>query len=296
MSRTTFRSILRDYFTFNTRERRGALVLAAIILIQICWLVYDHYFRLPSTQFLEEAHLEIIAFESAQEEKASEETSGTANNSDKKQLKLAEFDPNTADDSVWSNLGLSSKQIEVIEKYKAKGGLFRSSDDLKKIFVITEAQFALMEPYIRITSVPASQFGDYLKRERPTLLVNINVADSSELVQLPGIGPRRAQMICRYREALGGFVHTNQLLEVYSIDSVLMNRLANKIYTDGRVLRRININSDSLYHPYLNKSLARNIIAYRKQHGSFRSDTAIRNLALFTEKDWERLVPYVVFE
>ena len=61
----------------------------------------------------------------------------------------------------------------------------------------------------------------YTKQLKDTIqnnfVIELNSADSLELLRLPGIGATFSRRIISYREFLGGFAHVNQLLEVYGI-------------------------------------------------------------------------------
>ena len=70
------------------------------------------------------------------------------------------FDPNGLSENDWKRLGLSAKQSKVIKNYEAKGGRFYKNEDLKKIFSITESQYATLEPYIRIKSDKPKVFNE----------------------------------------------------------------------------------------------------------------------------------------
>ncbi|WP_161662352.1 helix-hairpin-helix domain-containing protein [Pedobacter sp. V48] len=48
------------------------------------------------------------------------------------------FDPNTISVDDWQRLGLSFKQSAAILKYLEKGGKFKKTEDLKKMYTITE--------------------------------------------------------------------------------------------------------------------------------------------------------------
>jgi competence ComEA-like helix-hairpin-helix protein len=46
-------------------------------------------------------------------------------------------------------------------------------------------------------------------------------------------------------------------------------------------------------HPYFSYKLAAAIVAYRFQHGNFTSIEDLVNLKLVTEKDFQRIKPYI---
>lgn len=60
-------------------------------------------------------------------------------------------------------------------------------------------------------------------------LVNINTADESELVSLPGIGAARAEAIIAYREEHGSFSSIEEIQKVSGIKSGLYDKIKDKI-------------------------------------------------------------------
>lgn len=60
------------------------------------------------------------------------------------------FDPNTADSLQLHRLGLSSRQISNIYKYRASGGIFHRPEEFKKLYGLTVAQWQHLYPLIRI--------------------------------------------------------------------------------------------------------------------------------------------------
>ncbi len=60
-------------------------------------------------------------------------------------------------------------------------------------------------------------------------LVNINSADKSELMTLPGIGDSKADDIIRYREESGGFGSIEDLMNVNGIKEGTFQKLKDKI-------------------------------------------------------------------
>jgi competence protein ComEA len=60
----------------------------------------------------------------------------------------------------------------------------------------------------------------------------LNVAEERDLVQLPGIGTKRAQAILTLRRKLGRFRRVEDLLRVRGIGPRLLRRLRPKVTVD----------------------------------------------------------------
>jgi len=95
-----------------------------------------------------------------------------------------------------------------------------------KIYGIDSSFFKSIENYIHI---------EILEEVTPLVIktvvanVELNSADSTELVQLTGIGSVFANRILKYRELLGGFYSTAQLLEVYNFHVETFKKIENNI-------------------------------------------------------------------
>ena len=100
-----------------------------------------------------------------------------------------------------------------------------------------------------------------------TLLIDINTADTARLRQLRGIGPVFAARIVKYRTLLGGFVDTEQLLEVYGITTDLFTQIEPHVVVSHQEVKKLPINTATLdelrRHPYLDYYQARAIVDYR---------------------------------
>lgn len=59
--------------------------------------------------------------------------------------------------------------------------------------------------------------------------VNINFADKEELMTLPGIGEAKAEAILAYREEIGWFQSTEELMNVSGIKEKMYARIADRI-------------------------------------------------------------------
>jgi DNA uptake protein ComE-like DNA-binding protein len=157
------------------------------------------------------------------------------------------FNPNTVSVEDLQRLGFSEKQAQAIDHYRQKGGRFRRKADFAKSYVVADSVFARLEPFIDL----------------PRL--DINKADSSALLALPGIGPWYAGKIVSYREELGGFSYPEQLLDIYRFDREKYDGLSDLITCsepDPFPIWTLP-EEDLARHPYISKEEAHGIVLYR---------------------------------
>ena len=221
------------------------------------------------------------------------------------------FDPNTADSTQLLRLGLKPWQVRAIYKYRAHGGIFRRPADFARLYGLTRGQYRSLAPYIRISDDyrPAAELFREMKNAhfieydtlkhplklRPTDRLAVNIADTSQLKKVPGIGSYFARQIVNYRTRLGGFHSLRQLTEIEDFPEEALKYL---IIPDEN-LQKLNLNRLTLNqlkrHPYINFYQARAIIDYRRLKGQLHSLSDLRLSPDFTASDFKRLEPYVEF-
>ena len=136
----------------------------------------------------------------------------------------------------------------------------------------------------------------YTAKSRPLEPLELNMADSSEMVKLPGIGPANALRIIRYRERLGGYSDIRQLTEIEGLPDSLMKWF---IITDTVPVSKIPVNKATLAelrrHPYLDFYQARAIVELRGERGMIKGPEQLSFMEEFTAQDLIRLEPYLDF-
>lgn len=203
-----------------------------------------------------------------------------------------EFDPNFASSSDYIKMGFSERQAAVIVKYRDRGGKFHQKEDFNKLYIIDDETYRIFEPYIRIkssdnelmTGNPSPSNNNTMSESRNTasynrtdrhVMVELNSADSMNLLTVRGIGPVFASRILKYRKRLGGFYHIDQLREIFGIDSLRFEGISSQICTDTMIIEKININTATLEqlrrHPYFDYVSAKAVIDKRIQIGSYKS-------------------------
>ena len=111
---------------------------------------------------------------------------------------------------------------------------------------------------------------------RNDVVIDLNTADTTLLMQSPGIGGAYAKWIVNYREKLGGYCKTEQLLEVHRMDTVRFNEIKDFVKIDSTFTpNKLRINSDAfkilLKHPYLEYDDVKKIVNHREQKGMITS-------------------------
>lgn len=106
-------------------------------------------------------------------------------------------------------------------------------------------------------------------------VLDINLADTLALVELPQIGEVMASRIHRYRNRLGGFVAVEQLYEIKGMDSARFNTIKPYIILENNEITRINVNQDEfktlLRHPYLEYEQVKAIVNHRERKGLIKN-------------------------
>jgi DNA uptake protein ComE-like DNA-binding protein len=121
-----------------------------------------------------------------------------------------------------------------------------------------------------------------VRPERPPVMIEINTADSAQLVKLYGIGPSFASRILKYRGMLGGFFSIEQLLEVYGMDSVRYAGIQKNVKADTSFILTIDVNTAEfktlLHHPYLDYETVKLICNYREYSGPITCSDTLRKV------------------
>jgi DNA uptake protein ComE-like DNA-binding protein len=311
---SSFSNFLRAYFTFHQNEKNGIFALLILILFfTVATLSYrvNKSQAVADTTELQKQLDEFIAsaavntdIDSAQGFIAQEISSPS-----KPPAQLFTFNPNTTTLEEFVKLGLTQKQATGILNYRNKGGKFRKTEDFAKMYTISKEMYERLEPFIVIPEEQPKEhfYADkkvvFEKKEYPpkqTVLVEINTADSLELIKVRGIGPYIAMKIIELRTKLGGFHSKEQLREVYRVDSARYVEIEPFLTVDPFEVKKININTATLdqlkAHPYIRYNIANSIVSIRQQHGRFSSIEGIRKSHLVTEDVMRKIAPYLTVE
>lgn len=240
------------------------------------------------------------------------------------QVRLAPFDPNALTDTDWEARGVPHFVAARLVKYRTAAGGFKSKAQLKKMYGLTDSLYQRLAPFLQLpdetpkrewpayaTSKPGSSdkfpsftnagaTSKFPRKPRHLQPFDLNTADTTQLMQIRGIGAGRAKWVIKYRNQLGGYLREEQLDEVFVLRDAPDLRDSLRKYTfvsPGFAPQPVNVNTatfDELYlHPYIGKPRARLIVAYRQQHGLFKRIEDLQRMPTLKMADWEKMRPYL---
>ena len=211
------------------------------------------------------------------------------------------FDPNQATKEELKDLGFKEFLADRIVNYRTKGGKFMVKRDLLKIYGMDSSLYQKLIPFINLPEVRSKEKpSDKIEiKEKPVAArFDLNKADTSQLIKIYGIGPKLSVRIVTYREKLGGFISSSQLNEVYGLDSIVVKELTSRSFIDQNFLPgQININTATEKelgsHPYIKYKLAKAIVVYRMQHGSFAAVDELKKITIIDTDAFVKMRAYL---
>ena len=220
-----------------------------------------------------------------------------------RKVRLFAFDPNVLDSVSLLDLGLRPGQVRAMMNYRRKNGKWRTAEKFLAAPYLSDEQREMLAPYVKIEAmenvreVREIKETAYVKQQKfaEGTVIDLNLADTTQLKCIPGIGAGYARAIMRYRERLGGFIDVAQLGEISGLPADI-----GKWFNIGNdKVTRLKINEldfkSLLRHPYLNYEQVKEIVNYRRQFGRLKDWSALKLSKNFTQEDFERLEPYSDF-
>lgn len=316
-----WKQFLAAYCTFTKKERTGIFVLLTLIVVFIFAPLLFPFFisskPANSSAFEKDiATLQLKQQDSGHqfvkkdfdEEHYQNNYTPTEKNYSPSSFsgELFYFDPNTATASDWKKLGLRDKTIATIQNYLSKGGHFYKPEDIGKIWGLYPDEVERLIPYIQIApreNIYSENKTGIKTYDKPKLIpssININIADTTALIALPGIGSKLAQRIINFRDKLGGFYKIEQVGETFGLADSTFQKIKPRLTVNAAAVKQLNINTATVdemkAHPYLRYAIANAIVQYRTQHGNFSAVADIKKIMLVTEDIYVKVSPYLTVQ
>lgn len=207
--------------------------------------------------------------------------------------RIRPFNPNTDSYDTLIAKGIPPKIAMNMLNYRTKIGEFKSADQLIKLYAVDSFWLARLLQVVELPGAAHSQPKINAKRTR----VDLANCSLDQLDSVPGIGMITAKRILAYGKLLGGYQNIHQLSEVYGLDSIKFASLKDYFFISKPNIIPLDLNKADfkslLRHPYLNLEQVKEITRYRKEHGDIKSDLPLYELKAFSERDVQRILPYL---
>jgi competence protein ComEA len=156
--------------------------------------------------------------------------------------------------------------------------------------------FNRLKPYVQLEENVSKK--PKIKSEKHILKIDLNDAKAVDLLPLPSIGERLVERIIKYRNALGGFINTAQLTEVYGITDSIYQIIRPYVYIE-KEHSKIDINNTELEqlksHPYIGYKKAKLLCIYKEQHQVIRNTEELYTIKALDSNWIHRLEPYIKY-
>ena len=315
-----WKQLLASYFSFTKKERTGIFILLFLILFFILLPFLYPLFIKPKTTDASAFEKEIAALKVKQQDTSNQYAKknfdednyqnnylpAEKNYPAKTKGELFYFDPNTATTVDWQRLGVKDKTIATIQNYLSKGGHFYKPEDIGKIWGLHPDEVERMIPYIQIAATenkyPQKNYESktYERSKYTPAVIDINNADTTAFIALPGIGSKLAQRIINFRDKLGGFYKPEQVAETFGLPDSTFQKIKPRLTVNNVTIKQFNINTASVEemraHPYIRYNIANAIVQYRTQHGNFSAVADIKKIMLVTDEIYVKVAPYLTIQ
>ena len=241
------RNYLQKYFYHTRSERTGTIVLLALIALSIVF----RYIHLNSSNDSNGAYSKQLA-EQAQTFFHKEESLLNVTNDES--VSLNPFNPNDATKEELIASGVPPRIANILIHYRDKGGVFKTKEDLKKIYGVTPTLFAALESRI-IIPAPKQFTNNYLQNYSSETIVSKarfvknfdpNKVTEEELLAM-GLEKRVVKIWLNYRNAGKIFRKKEDVEKIYGITPEFFKEIENFIQlSDNQFITKNLDNSNKL--------------------------------------------------
>ena len=194
----------KSYFIFSKKEQRGIMVLGIILLgtmlMGILFPRKEMSMKDQSNKYNYEKNNAAKSFTAQQ--------SGP----------LFYFDPNTMDSMTAIRIGIPSRQVITLMRYRNKGGRFYRKEDLAKLYGLKKELVEKLIPYVVIKNENSNELVKQdVNKNLNEWTIDINISDEKQWAAKTKLSPAIIQNIMRYRNYLGGFTNLIQMKKVYGL-------------------------------------------------------------------------------
>lgn len=190
-----------------------------------------------------------------------------------KKYDLQPFNPNFISDYKGFKLGMTTAEIDKLEKFRSTGKYVNSAVEFQQVTGVSTELLDKISPYFKFPEWTQNKKSNTYTENRESVVlknIDLNKATVEDLIAIKGIGDYYANAVINEREKLGGFVSIHQIDFIKGLrpEAVKILKQNTSIKAVSNI-QKININTATKEElaqiPYINSHIARQIVVYRSK-------------------------------
>ncbi|RNC84966.1 MAG: helix-hairpin-helix domain-containing protein [Winogradskyella sp.] len=288
---------MKSHFKFSKKKQSGIFSLVILIIV-----VQSVYFFLDFPFNSKHDSSNDIAIESYKNEIDSLRQLALQN----KTPKIYPFNPNFISDYKGYALGMSNEEIDRLHAFRANNKWVNSAIQFQEVTKVSDSFLAEISPYFK--------FPDWVTNPKPKKVnqlynnvnvvksfeqkIDLNIATSSQLQKVYGIGEKLSANIIKYRNTYGGFINEIELSEIWGLTPEVIERV-NQQFTvkTPRSVETFNLNfatrAQLVTIPHIDYEIANNIIEERTLRDGFSAIEDLTKVEQFPLKKLQIIKLYL---
>ena len=289
---------LKSHFWYTKNQRNGILFLLG--LITVVQLLY-HFVNLGKDDIVDVNQAAIISFQNQIDSLKFIET-------ENRRPKIYPFNPNYISDYKGYQLGMKTKEIDLLLAHRNKRLFVNSAKEFQEVTKISDSLLQAISPYFKFPDwvqkkdrEKKEQFSFASKTKKNISDItssDINEATPYDFSLVKGVDEYLSERIIKYRSKLQGFSFPEQLFEVWGLEKEVADNILQVFSIQKKPrITKVNVNTASfkevLSNPYIDYELCVQIFEYKDEVAELQSISEIKNIEGFPIEKYDRIVLYL---
>jgi DNA uptake protein ComE-like DNA-binding protein len=289
---------LKSHFWYTKNQRNGILFLLG--LITVVQLLY-HFVNLGKDDIVDVNQAAIISFQNQIDSLKFIET-------ENRRPKIYPFNPNYISDYKGYQLGMKTKEIDLLLAHRNKRLFVNSAKEFQEVTKISDSLLQAISPYFKFPDwvqkkdrEKKEQFSFASKTKKNISDItssDINEATPYDFSLVKGVDEYLSERIIKYRSKLQGFSFPEQLFEVWGLEKEVADNILQVFSVQKKPrITKVNVNTASfkevLSNPYIDYELCVQIFEYKDEVAELQSISEIKNIEGFPIEKYHRIVLYL---
>jgi len=289
---------LKSHFWYTKNQRNGILFLLG--LITVVQLLY-HFVNLGKDDIVDVNQAAIISFQNQIDSLKFIET-------ENRRPKIYPFNPNYISDYKGYQLGMKTKEIDLLLAHRNKRLFVNSAKEFQEVTKISDSLLQVISPYFKFPDwvqkknrEKKEQFSFASKTKKNISDItssDINEATPYDFSLVKGVDEYLSERIIKYRSKLQGFSFPEQLFEVWGLEKEVADNILQVFSIQKKPrITKVNVNTASfkevLSNPYIDYELCVQIFEYKDEVAELQSISEIKNIEGFPIEKYHRIVLYL---